>query len=215
MAYNYGTSPVTGLPIPLDDTPLDGTSWAHLAEAISLGVPHVCASQSEQDGYLADLIGAGMGPSSTNLVRVTRTDLAGLTMRHDGTGWHRDWGGDWSIFTYSDAKHTDTANTVSGRGSFAVDLPCAAMLDVDADLFAIPANPASAWGFWIWLRDQTGRDLTPKRYYNNIDLESMTARIRRAVSMPAGPGQVQLWTHVHNNSGAIQWANVAMSGSYA
>ncbi len=215
MAYLYGESPLHKFATPLDGTPLDAVSWAHLVDGIGIGTPVICASATEQAAYLAAVTAAGYGPSSRSIIRVCRTDLAGLVMRHDGTGWVRESGGDWSVFTYSGASTTDSAGVASGRGSFAVDLPCAAMLDVDADIFAIPQAPQQAWGFWIWLRDHTGRDLSPKRYYNNIPLDSMTARIRRAVSMPAGAGQVQVWTEVHNNSGPIQWANVAMSGSYA
>ncbi len=215
MPYSYGVSPVAKLPVPLDETPLDSTSWAKQIDAVGVRTTFAVASKSEQDAYLAAVQAAGLGPSSSSPITVRRIDLAGLVLVNSGTGWVRQSGGDWSVFQWSGASTTDSAGVASGRGSFAVDLPCAAMLDVDADIFAIPQVPDQPWGFWIWLRDHTGRDLSPKRYYNNIPLDSMTARIRRAVSMPAGAGQVQVWTEVHTNSGPIRWANVAISGSYA
>ncbi len=208
-------STVHGYPLPDDGEGLDQESWERLVDRLGVGTPVVCASKAEQDAYLAAITDAGFGPSSRSIIRVCRTDLAGLVMRHQGSGWIREWCGDWSVFQWSGASTTDSAGTKSGRGAFSVDLPAASMLDVEADIFAIPQVPSQPWGFWIWLQDQSGRVLTDRRYYNNIPLDSMTARIRQAVPMPAGAGQVQVWTEVHNNSGPIRWANVAISGSYA
>lgn len=221
MAYTYGETPVHGLPMPLDGTPLDSTSWAHLTDALRIGYPIVCASAAEQAAYLAAATAAGLGPNSRRILRVCRTDLGRLVVSNDGTGWVRDGGGDFSVFTFTEASRTDTAGADGALGAFNIDLPAAAMIDVAADVLAVPPAAPAAWAFRIYLRDQTGRQLsTLRRRYSNLtgvqdQRDTVPAMIRQSVSMPAGAGQIQVWGSVDGNSGPIRWANVALSGSYA
>lgn len=217
MAYQYGQSPVHKFPTPLDGTPLDQVSWARLVDTLGVGTPVVCASQAEQDAYLAAVRAANLGPSSRQIIRVCRTDLGSLVMRNDGTGWARDWGGDKTWWVASEASAVDNGGTTRSLGAFAVNLPCAAQIAVAADVIAYPPTNG-IWAFVLWLRDANGTDLSPKRRYANITTSNTThynAILQAIVKMPAGSGQVQLWSTVEPASGPIRWANVAMSGHYA
>lgn len=215
MPYAYGQSSVHRLPTPLDNTPLDAVSWGKLADAIALGVPEVCASQTEVTEYLAAVAAAGLGPSASSIVRVCRTDKDGIVMRNDGTGWVRETGGSLSVFGFSEASAADAPGSSRVLGAINVDLPCAATLRADADVLVVP--PAGQfWGIFVWLEDQTGRVLTTKRRYRNINVSSFYARIGQAVTMPAGAGQIRLFGSVDSGStGNVQWANLSVAANYA
>lgn len=214
MAYEYGQTPVHEYPTPLDGTPLDAVSCSKLFDTLGIGQPRVCASKSEQDTYVADVKAAGLGPSSRQIVRVCRTDLDGLIMRNDGTGWVRESSGRLSLYMASEASAIDTGGTTRSLAGLAVDLPCAAQLTVWANIIATPP-PSGVWAFMVWLRDSTGRDLTPKRRYGNLGSTAVDVIIQAPVDMPAGAGQVQLWSTVEAPSGSIRWNNPTMSAQYS
>lgn len=212
--YNYGESPVHGFATPDDGTPLDAVSWAHLVDGIGVGVPFVVASQIEQDEYQAALTAAGLGPSSSRIARVVRTDLAGLVLRNDGTGWKRDLGGSLNLNGYASASVTDTAGTVATRGSVAVTLPAAADLFAMGTVTAIPPETGS-WRFYLWLEDDTGRELSPRIDYGGLPRVPYAASVQSVFDMPAGSGQVRLRTRVHPDSAPVTWSHVQISGHYA
>lgn len=215
MVYAYGTTAVHGYPTPLDNTPLDATSWAKLVDTIGIGVPMVCASATEQSEYLAAVTAAGLGPSVRSIVRVCRTDLDGLIMRNKGTGWVRDSSGSFSQYGQTTSSATDTSGSSRQIGAIPVDLPCAAHLAVSADVLVRPPALPASWGIRVWLQDGTGRLLTEKRRYgHNVD-QLFYATITAPVSMPAGVGRVEMWGSVDVNSGPINWSNISLSAHYA
>lgn len=215
MAYTYGSTPVHGYPTPLDNTPLDATSWAKLVDTLGVGVPMVCASSTEQAEYLAAVTAAGMGPSVRSIVRVCRTDLDGLIMRNNGTGWVRDSAGSLSIYGQTTSSATDTSGSSRQIGAIPVDLPCAAQLAMSADVLVRPPALPASWGIRVWLQDGTGRQLTKKRRYgHNID-QLFYAVMNSPVSMPAGVGRIEMWGSVDVDSGPVNWSNISVSASYA
>lgn len=214
MPYAYGTSPVHGYPTPLDGTPLDAVSWAHLVDALGVGDPRVCASKAEQDAYVAAVQAAGLGPSSRQIIRVCRTDLNGLIMRNDGTGWVRETGGVLQAWGHVEASTTESAGTTSARGGVAVDLPASALVRVHADVLALPPAEPDSWAFRLWLQDQTGRRLCPDRQYSNTGRDQVNATLDVTVQMPAGAGRIDLMTWVADSSGPIGWRNILITASY-
>lgn len=215
MAYSYGASPVHGYPTPLDGTPLDAESWAHLVDALGVGIPYVVASLAEQTAYLNRLVAAGRGPSSTNIVRVTRVDLEAMVLRHDGTGWKRESGGSLKVAGFANAAATEVAGTISTRGAVALNLPAVADVEVQAVVTGIPPAAPDAWAFYVWLEDHTGRELSPRIVYSNLPRTPYPAIVPTVAEMPAGSSQIRLRTQVNAQSGPITWAHVSITANYA
>ena len=216
--YAYGTSPLHKYPIPLDGTPIDGVSWTKLVDPLGLAIPTEVASQAEQDAYLQAVTGAGLAPTANRIVRVCRTDLDGLVMRHDGTGWTRDMGGSWTrTGSVNATSAVEPANTRASRGAISFDHPFRSLIRFEGDVTAIlPA--AGVWAFYIWIEDSTGREIPgTSRMYSNLpgSIRTVSAETRGVADMPAGAGQLKLMTLVSGGSQGIQFSNVGVTAAFA
>lgn len=217
MAYTYGESPLHGYATPDDGTPLDATSWASLVDGIGIGTPVICASQTEQDDYLAAVNAAGYGPSSRSIIRVCRTDLDGLVMRNDGLGWARDWGGAWHRTGAVNATSSpETGGTRVNRGGITTDLPARALISFEGDVTVIPTQNGNPWHCVLFIEDDTGREITgSRRDYRSLPMASFSATTRAVVDMPAGTGRINFVTLVATGSQPITFSNVGVTAHYA
>ena len=211
----FGASLIHGYPTPLDTTPLSAETWEKLVEALGAGVPFEAASLSEQNAYVAAMTAKGLGPSSTNILRVTRTDLDNLVMSNDGYGFRRDSGGFLSEMTHANLHTVESAGAVANRGTIGFDLPCRAGVQVLADVTGEPPGDPDSWAFWAWLETGDGVQVGPRRVYSNLPRIPYFAFVSAVADMPAGPGSLHLWTQVHPDSGPITWAAVGLTVSYA
>lgn len=215
MTYLYGTSSVAEFPTPLDDTPLDATSWGHLVDAIGVQTIQPVASLTEQNEYLAAVTAAGLGPSLASPISVRRMDLVGLVMVNDGTGWRRSTGGSLSVNAFSNAAVTESAGTISSRGAITLNLPCTADISVQGVIMGIPPEAPDNWAFYVWLETSAGVELTPHIVYGNLPRTPYPAIVPAVGTIPAGSSQIILKTQVNALSGPVTWAHVSLSASYA
>lgn len=214
MAYEYGESAVHRLPIPRDETPLDQVSWEHLVERLHIGVPQVCGSQAEQEEYLRAVQEAGLGPSLQRIVRVTRTDLHGLTMRNDGTGWVREYGGLLKTAYFLETAGATGPNVSRGIAGASVTLPCKAIVVVHGHVIYEP--PASGWAFLLNVRDDSGQVASPEIRYSYAikHTPAATAQISVPLEVPAGTTKLNLWVKMESQSQGVTFRNAGIAVHY-
>lgn len=213
MPYSYSKSPVHGYPVPDDDTPLDAVSWGKQADAIGIGSIVVCASQSEQDAYQARVAAAGEGPSVRQIIRVCRTDLDGLVMRNDGSGWRRDMGGSWRNTTNASLYTVAQPGTTLVLGEMTIDVPCAGQVVVLGDVTGIPPS-SGAWRFDVWLEDGGGNAVSKVRNQENLPVYPYFTQVTAVMDVPKGTSKVVLKGRVNSLSGPVTWSSVGLTAYY-